>query len=303
MSKFESIGELRKICQAKLWSYERSVLNPIPWYARHIHLRISIYITWVLLHTPVSANHVTFTLFVVGLIAACFFSLGQPWMTLGGAILLQVRYVLDSVDGEIARYRKTFSTTGEYLDFIEHYVTGGLVFFALGVGLHRQFGGTIPIYLGFFSSFGFVLVNILYDGKGKYLLHHIIERIDRLKIESNQQNITLDEKERKRLITGALPENQMFWYKLIKGYSLYPGINNVLLLTAILDLALFRWFPGKYGINFFYLLLWSYALFYPLSFVKNLFNMVKQKSVDRELEERLDVMRVLLERSKDDITQ
>jgi len=293
---------LCKICQAKLWLYERSVLNPIPWYARYIHLRISIYITWVLLHTNVSANQVTVTFMVVGLIAVYLFSFGQPWMYFWGAILLQVRYLLDSVDGEIARYRKTFSVTGEYLDFIEHYITGGLVFFALGVGLHRQFEGVIPLYLGFSSSFGFILINILYDGKDKYLLHNIMKKIDSLEIRSDDQRTPLDEKGKKKLIFAASPKNQRLWYKLIKGYSLYPGINNVLLLVALLELLIIRWFPEKYEISLFYLLLWSYAFFYPISFAKNLYGMVKQRSLDGELKEKLEALQVLMSGLQDSKT-
>jgi phosphatidylglycerophosphate synthase len=76
-------------------------------------------------------NQVTAASMLVGLFAAAAFATGERWGLISGALLLQVAFVLDCVDGQLARYTQTFSRTGGYLDAVfdrgkEYVVYAGL---------------------------------------------------------------------------------------------------------------------------------------------------------------------------------
>ena len=52
---------------------------------------------------------------VVGLAAALCFATGSWWGLLAGALLMQASLIIDCVDGEVARFTRTFSSLGAWL--------------------------------------------------------------------------------------------------------------------------------------------------------------------------------------------
>lgn len=64
----------------------------------------------------VTPNQVTLASFLVGLAAAAGFATGEHALLLTGAVLLQLSLVLDCVDGDVARYQRSGSATGAWLD-------------------------------------------------------------------------------------------------------------------------------------------------------------------------------------------
>ncbi|XVV08964.1 CDP-alcohol phosphatidyltransferase family protein [Actinoplanes sp. CA-131856] len=82
----------------------------------------------------VTPNRLTVLAFVVGLGSAlCFWRASYPWL-LAGALLFHLSFVLDCMDGKIARLREESSPFGSWLD----YVFDRLRVLACAVGL---FGG------------------------------------------------------------------------------------------------------------------------------------------------------------------
>jgi hypothetical protein len=81
-------------------------------------------------------NFVTSLSMLVGVLAACAFATGERWGLVLGAVLLQAAFTLDCVDGQLARYTRTFTSLGAWLDSIldrgkEYVVYAGL---AIGAG-------------------------------------------------------------------------------------------------------------------------------------------------------------------------
>jgi phosphatidylglycerophosphate synthase len=131
----ESIGELKKIIEKR----HTKGVSSSTLYAKYIVRNISVFFTWVLLHTQVSANQVTVWQFIASLAGiACMAVPGTAW-AVAGIIGLQMGYLLDNVDGEIARYRKTYSVNGQYLDLVNHLVAIPYVY--MGLGLRYYFEG------------------------------------------------------------------------------------------------------------------------------------------------------------------
>jgi phosphatidylglycerophosphate synthase len=68
--------------------------------------------------TAVTPNQVTWGAFVLGLgSAACFLMAGWEWLV-AGAVLYHLSFVLDCVDGKIARLKGTGTVMGGWLDYV-----------------------------------------------------------------------------------------------------------------------------------------------------------------------------------------
>jgi hypothetical protein len=122
------LGTLRSICQGEKVRQDRR-----PWYV--LSRRVSIGITWCLLHTPVTANQVTAVSLVLTIVAGAFVALPSPAFALAGAGALVIHFFLDKVDGEIARFRRVFSLAGVYMDELSHTFAYAGTFAGLGVHL------------------------------------------------------------------------------------------------------------------------------------------------------------------------
>ena len=125
------IATLREICHRGKLEKDRRA-----WYAAS--RGVAIYITWLLIHTGVTANQVT--LMTVSLAVAGALMLGSPpaWLSLVGACTMLAYHLLDKVDGDVARYRRTYSIVGVYLDEVGHGIAFAGLF--LGLGGHLAWG-------------------------------------------------------------------------------------------------------------------------------------------------------------------
>ena len=68
--------------------------------------------------TSITPNQITWGAFVLGLGSAwCFLRAGWPWLV-AGAVLYHVSFVLDCMDGKIARLKGTGTVLGGWLDYV-----------------------------------------------------------------------------------------------------------------------------------------------------------------------------------------
>jgi phosphatidylglycerophosphate synthase len=134
-----SLDELRAVAQPESTMSRR---NAEHWLARLLLRRISVRITRELLRTPVSANQLTGLMIVVGLLAAV--AAGAPgllWAVMA-FVGVQIYFMLDLCDGEVARWRDTTSVTGVYLDRVGHYLVEAALLSAYGFRAGgQQLGG------------------------------------------------------------------------------------------------------------------------------------------------------------------
>ncbi len=73
----------------------------------------------------------------IGLLAAAGFATGERWGMIAGAILLQLAFTFDCVDGQLARYTRTFTKLGAWLDSVFDRTKEYLVFAGLAIGASR----------------------------------------------------------------------------------------------------------------------------------------------------------------------
>jgi phosphatidylglycerophosphate synthase len=107
-------------------------------------------LTWLLLHTGITANQVTFMSMIVALIGCAFMVIGNYWLSLAGLALFCLFMLLDHCDGQVARYRHYSSKAGLYFDSRVHHIVEPLFFICCGIGCYiSEFNHSVGFaYLG-----------------------------------------------------------------------------------------------------------------------------------------------------------
>lgn len=165
MDKPTSLAQLRKVTQPP---EVRTRANAEHWVA-HLYLRdLSPYVTWVLLKTPISANGVTGLMILTGWATAAALLIPGIWGPVLALILGQLQMLIDCSDGEVARWRKTKSPAGHFLDAVGHYTTEALIPLALGLRAAGFADNSRPIdwmwvALGAFLAIVIILNKVLND--------------------------------------------------------------------------------------------------------------------------------------------
>lgn len=96
---------------------------------------LSFYPTAFFMNIGLTANQTTWISLVVLLAGCLFLAAGSYIAAITGAALLNVWLILDFVDGNIARYEKTSSLYGEFIDALGAFLAH-LSLFAAGVGFY-----------------------------------------------------------------------------------------------------------------------------------------------------------------------
>src|SRR5207302_10561750 len=99
-------------------------------------------LVWLLKGTPVTPNQVSFLAIFVAALGAALLIVWTSWAGLVAAgLALQLAYVIDCADGQLARLKNLTSPVGALLDFMLDEVKAFLVLAASAVRLWRVHDG------------------------------------------------------------------------------------------------------------------------------------------------------------------
>jgi phosphatidylglycerophosphate synthase len=192
-----SIAEIRAVGQPQSLHVEEGYEH---WAGRLYMRRVSPYITRLLVSTPISANGVTALLLPAGLLAALSLTVPGIWGAVAAVVFAQLWLLLDCCDGEVARWRQTFSSAGVYLDGLSHALTQALIPIGLGI---RADGGWESIggwtVLGLATS-----VLVLLVGLESHLVHSVRARDGKPPLDSARQPRAGAVRQARRLV-GLVP--------------------------------------------------------------------------------------------------
>lgn len=125
-----TIAQLRAVTQPPSVRGRR---NSEHWVADVYLRRVSPYLTRILLPTGISANAVTWIMIATGACAGLALLVpGIPGAVLSLA-LGQLQMLWDCCDGEVARWRRTCSPVGTFLDKVGHYTAESVIPICLGI--------------------------------------------------------------------------------------------------------------------------------------------------------------------------
>jgi phosphatidylglycerophosphate synthase len=89
-------------------------------------------------HRGYTPNQITTVSVLMGLVAAILFATGERWGMIAGAVVLQIAFTTDCVDGQLARYSRQFSKLGAWLDSVFDRTKEYLAFAGLAIGASRM---------------------------------------------------------------------------------------------------------------------------------------------------------------------
>ncbi|MFQ5816608.1 MAG: CDP-alcohol phosphatidyltransferase family protein [Terriglobia bacterium] len=112
--------------------------------ARYMNRKISRPITAALARTHVTPNQVTIVSFLLALVGALLFVLGQP---LWAGLTVQLASIIDGVDGELARLKLKTSAWGTLLDSLLDRYADALILLAMGYYAYTLAPGWLPVLL------------------------------------------------------------------------------------------------------------------------------------------------------------
>lgn len=113
------------------------------YFTRYFGLPVSLRLTRLFLTLGLNENHASMLMLITGLIGAALMILG-PWGIFFGASFLLLHYLLDYVDGQIARHYGRASVHGAVLDRCNHFVVETATFPCLAFGLYLDNGQVWP---------------------------------------------------------------------------------------------------------------------------------------------------------------
>lgn len=96
---------------------------------------LSFYLTWVFLKLRISANQATYISIVMGSLGCVFLAFGDYIIRIIGALFINSWIVLDCIDGNIARFQKSSSQYGEFIDALGGYIISTFLFISVGISV------------------------------------------------------------------------------------------------------------------------------------------------------------------------
>lgn len=161
------LAELERRCQKP---DHRRIGN---WMARRVSRPMALRVTWIVQPWGVSAHLATCLAGLAALASAAAFARGTVDSWLLAAVLLQFWYLLDHVDGQLARLHGTSSLDGVQLDYLMHHLVNLVVPWGVGWGLAGRPFEPIWLAMGLAWSLGLLLVGLVNDTRYKAFIERL----------------------------------------------------------------------------------------------------------------------------------
>ncbi len=266
----ESLKELNQICQKPKY---REVGN---WMVRHILRDAALPITWLLLHTQVTANQVTLASFAIALLGVIFLAIPSNGFFMFGVIFLQLWYLFDHVDGQIARYRKTASLTGRFFDFMMHQIVHPCIFFGLAFYVYGITERSIFLIWGFVTCLSMIVFNAIHDTKYKTFFERLAVLGSSFKIVP-PKNATITE----QVAVNFQPAFKKI-FSILHKISEVHVLMNVLTAAALIQLLL--------PVDFRFFLFLVYGTIVPAIAITKITYLIVNQKIDEEFSSQVQIL-------------
>ena len=150
-------------------SYKIESMKGFPFVARYFGRPLGDYFSVIFYNLGFSANQVTLFRFLVSILGYCLLFVDSYLYISLGVLCLLFAFVLDFVDGHIARLRNKATYWGKYLDGIVDYIFPAFLSFPISLRIYIETQNYYFISLSLICIF-FVLVNRVSRDRARYFL-------------------------------------------------------------------------------------------------------------------------------------
>ena len=284
MSNYPSIKEIKQL-------YQPDPKQETVWYARAMIRDISAIFTWFLIRTPLSANQATIIQAILGIAGAVLLAFGKRDAAILAVVLIQLGYIFDCVDGEIARFRKKPTVNGIFLDSLNHAIVIPIMFWGLAVYSYFLTNEIWILFIGIIL--GLIAANPVKKGVLSTLFY-MIERKDdpKYNIANLKSDLKIDESDRNNsnIKNGYYIGKKTLFQQIfnwLKALSEYPASMNIITIVVIVDIIIFNYT----NLNIFPLpaiLMIAYTIFLLAKEVLFLFKVYSKRKIEKKF---LDIIK------------
>lgn len=111
--------------------------RPTDIWTNYLYYTFSLRLVYIVRNTRITPNGLTLSSLLLVLGGCVLYALGHRTTVVLGLILVQISYVVDCADGQLARYRQQYSPIGGWLDQTADRIKEFAIFFSLAYGYTR----------------------------------------------------------------------------------------------------------------------------------------------------------------------
>lgn len=158
-------------------------------------------VVWPLYYTRVTPNQLTIASTVAGVAAAYMYLGATPRCVALAGLLVTLKDILDSADGQLARAKQLYSRSGRFLDSLSDAFVNLLLFSAIGYVLYQQSGSwyVLPLaLLALLSTTLRISYHVYYHTaflhlSRKYDVNRLIEEIREEDLQAGRSTLLLQQ--------------------------------------------------------------------------------------------------------------
>ena len=191
---FGKVKEVQKICWDISWQSEEYKNDVMNWEGIYFTRKISIWITYFLRNSAISPNQVTALWVLLGIAGSFLLMFNIYGVSLFAFFLLFLSWLLDNVDGELARYKKQYSIAGNFLDMNGHSIVFPVMFCCLTFSAVLQSQSNFTVFFGLLATAFATPMNKMQENAKLLLCMKAISQGVKLEISKNQNHPTSERK-------------------------------------------------------------------------------------------------------------
>lgn len=120
------------------------------WWSSFVTAPLAIAVNYLVVDVKeLTPNKITLVSFIIAILSVIFIIADGSVNFIIAAILINLSHILDCMDGQMARYRKTSSLVGSFFDKLTDQIQVTLWFAAVGYVAYVQSQNVLPIFLAF----------------------------------------------------------------------------------------------------------------------------------------------------------
>ncbi len=203
------------------------------WWSSFVTSPLAIAVNYVVVDIKwLTPNLITLFSFITAIISALFIITGGTVNFIIAAVLIHWSHVLDCMDGQMARYRKTSSLSGNFFDKLTDQLQVTIWFGSVGYAAYTQSQNVLPVFLAFTGVAFYSL-----RGYVKYVtIYTEMSRDSRYLEKISKEASIFKKKETAGLGFGVLANLRWFVREQRKIFSFDEGVFIFMLsLALVLD--------------------------------------------------------------------
>lgn len=237
------------------------------WLSRRFYRKCSKLITKILVYFPITPNQVTIFDILLGILSAILFARGLYIFSIIAALVLQLWYIFDCVDGEVARIKNKCSYEGMYLDYVGHDLVQPFIF--LGLGFGAFFSHNYIFNIDTFHNLWILLLGIFAFYFQDLREHMWCNRFEVFADKALEGKMVI-EMEKRIKISNNSPNKNLFlrsnWINKLYNNVLYWILHFTVIMNIILLAAIFK---------LLYLVVVFYGIMLPIVWILSVYRTTK----------------------------